>query len=215
MGFLEEIDDTCKLVIDTNSKHIHYTKGELIFQDKEPLDHLYIIVKGYVTTYSLNNQGRERVIFTLQAGSILNDCTFEAMNATCNAVAFSTCDIMCIPFSTISTLMIEPHFAKQLVIELSKINRRLTRQIKSSSASHIDKKIAAKIWKLSIEFGKESGEWHNIDMTFPVTYLAKMIGTNRETVSRTLSMFETLDILKWQNKQLYIKQNEMLAYYRK
>lgn len=65
--------------------------------------------------------------------------------------------------------------------------RRLYRQLKNSSGSvRLDKRIAAKLWKLSKDYPAPHPEGVAIDLKITTTFLAELIGASRESVSRNL-----------------------------
>ena len=65
--------------------------------------------------------------------------------------------------------------------------RRLYRQLKNSSGFvRLDKRIAAKLWKLSKDYPAPHPEGVAIDLKITMTFLAELIGASRESVSRSI-----------------------------
>ena len=75
---------------------------------------------------------------------------------------------------------------KIVLNEMSKKVRRLYRQMKNVTPIKLEKRVAAKLWKLSKDYGKEVPEGTLIDLDISITYLADMFGSPRESVSRAI-----------------------------
>lgn len=93
--------------------------------------------------------------------------------------------------------------------------RRLYRQLKNTLPIGMDKRLAAKLWKLGKDNkGEVIDEWSKIELSISVTYLSYMLGTSRESISRSLKLLIDLKLVKWIERNIYIKEKELLQYYR-
>lgn len=79
---------------------------------------------------------------------------------------------------------------KDIISYMERRIRRLYRQLKNSISIKVDKKLAAKLYRLSREFGVCCGEWTLLNVNITVTYLADMLGCKRETVSRMIKVLQ-------------------------
>ncbi|MDO7204375.1 Crp/Fnr family transcriptional regulator [Paraclostridium bifermentans] len=94
---------------------------------------------------------------------------------------------------------------KNILVHTQNINRRLYRQLKNSSSLNIDKKLAAKLYRMGKEFGVKQGEWTLIKANISITYIAEMLGCKRESLSRTMKQLQDYGLVKIVNKNIYIK----------
>ncbi len=94
--------------------------------------------------------------------------------------------------------------------------RRLYRQLKNTNPNKkIEKKIAAKLWKLSKDYGIEVADGVEINLNISITYLADMFGSQRETISRAIKVLEKENLIKFSNKKITIKnRTELLRFFK-
>ena len=88
--------------------------------------------------------------------------------------------------------------------------RRLYRQSKNSIPIKVEKRVAAKLWKLSRDYGREVEEGTLIDLSITITYLADMFGAPRETISRALKILNNKGLIINKNKKIIIPDREKL-----
>ena len=89
--------------------------------------------------------------------------------------------------------------------------RRLYRQLKNSTPIKVEKKVAAKLWKLSKDYGIESEDGTLINLKISITYLADMFGAPRETISRALKILQEKDLIIFEKKKIVVIDMDRLA----
>ena len=84
--------------------------------------------------------------------------------------------------------------------------RRLYRQLKNSVTINIDKRLAAKLVRLGLDYGsKIDGSCMTlIDLNLTVTYLAKMLGCQRESVSRAMKSLTNRGIVELDGRKISV-----------
>lgn len=191
-----------------------YIKGKHIFRDKENIEDVYIVHKGKVALYKLNEYGQKKVVFILGKGSFINEVILDYQSTSINCEAFENCEILSIKKSKIEELMEKDFSITTLVVNsLAKKTRRMYRQLKNSTSLKIEKKVAAKLWKLSKDYGREIEEGTLIDLTLSVTYLSEMFGTPRETISRALKILVNEGLILQKNKKIIVIDKDNLSKY--
>ena len=89
---------------------------------------------------------------------------------------------------------------------------RLGHQLKNTNSSiFLEKKLAAKLWKLSRDFGVDTEEGREIDINLSVTFLADMLGVSRETTSRMFSILVGMGLVKQNKKRIIILDEKALS----
>ena len=78
----------------------------------------------------------------------------------------------------------------------------------------MDKKLAAKLYRMGREFGINKDEWTLINADLTITYMADMLGCKRETLSRAMKVLQDKNLVKFENKKIYIKQDELSLYFK-
>lgn len=75
----------------------------------------------------------------------------------------------------------------------------------------MEKKLAAKLWKLSRDYGVKCEDGVTINMNISVTYLADLLGSKRETVSRSLKILLGNKLIKYENKKIKVIDQDKLS----
>ena len=101
---------------------------------------------------------------------------------------------------------------KNIIISLSSKTRRLYRQLKNTPSSiKIEKRLAAKLYKLAKDYGVEHEDGIVIDMEISITYMADLLGSQRETVSRAMKVLQKNNLINYKSKKIIISNFEKLA----
>lgn len=192
-------------------------KGDHIFRDKEVVNTLYIIINGMVTLYKNNSIGEKKVIFVYGRGKTVNEVIINGLPASINCEVLSHALVLCFPINQFIEVMEQDFGLSKAIMESMSIKiRRMYRQLKNSSTSiHIDKKIAAKLYKLSMDYGSPCYDGIRIDIDLTITYLADMLGSKRETVSRQLKILSDAGMVVFKENRFIIPDCEKLREYYK
>ena len=92
--------------------------------------------------------------------------------------------------------------------------RRLYRQLKNTTnAPSGEKRLAAKLFKLGKDYGVCSGDGTLIDMNLSITYLADMLGSKRETVSRQVKRLTELGLINMERNRITIPDMKKISEY--
>lgn len=100
--------------------------------------------------------------------------------------------------------------SKAIVDSMATKIRRMYRQLaNASNALHLERQVASKLWKLAKDFGNYSTvneQEKSIEIGFDMTisFLADMVGSKRETVSRTVKKLTELGVLKYRRNRFEI-----------
>lgn len=190
-------------------------KGEILFLEKDRMNQFYAVLSGSVSMYRLSSNGQKRVFFLLDKGSLVNEVVFDDKPVSVVCEAFEATVVA--EFSKDDFLKIMENDFKLTMNILKSIGhkqRRLYRQLKNTLPIGIEKRLAAKLWKLSKDHGIKTDEWTCIEKGITITYLSYMLGTSRETISRSIKVLTEMDAVKCVSRQLYVKEEILLSYYR-
>lgn len=189
-------------------------KGEHIFRDKELEQRIYVIYKGKVSMYKMNEHAQKRVIFILGRDKIVNEVILDELPASISCECFERCEILCFDRKGFTDIMRDDFdLTTSVILSLSNKTRRLYRQLKNATPIKIEKRLAAKLWKLSKDYGVEDRDGILINLNITMTYIADMFGATRETISRSMKILQENGFVKMRNKQIIILNREKLAEY--
>lgn len=212
---LQNANEASIKVLNTCGKLKKVTKGEQLFRDKEYVPYIYIIISGLAALYKISSMGEKKVIFVFGKGKMLNEVIFQNMTSSINCEILEEALILCFPKDRLIDIMKGDFELTKAIIDSMAIKvRRLYRQLKNTSNSiRGDKKIAAKLWKLSGDYGVPCEEGIKIDMELSITYLADMLGSRRETVSRQLKLLAEKNLVIVRRNKFIIPEREELGKY--
>ena len=167
-----------------------WNKGSHVFLQDEPLENVYFIYEGKIKVYRTDLNGKEQIVSILKKGDMFPHVGFFRKG---NYPAFSevleNAILVVVPISQFEKVLIEN---PELCIKVFKVLGEKIVDLQERLESQILNNTYQQIIKLLIRLGNEhgiklddgrihlKGEFTNRD-------LANMIGTTRETVSRTLT----------------------------
>ncbi len=190
-------------------------KGETLFWEKDQVDAVYAVTSGKFAILRYSGTGQKRIFFILDSGALINEVVFDNLPVSVVAEAYEDCEVLRFPKDAITKIMmVDFQLTTNIMCSMGKKQRRLYRQLKNTVPIKIDKKLAAKLWKLSKDYGVVDDEWIRIDLKITVTSLSHLMGSPRETISRALKTLIELGVVKWKGKQLMVREKEILDYYR-
>ena len=186
-------------------------KNEHLFRDKEIINSIYIVKSGKVALYKQSESAQKKVIFILGKESIINEIIIDDLPSSINCEAFENAEIICFDRIKFIDIMKDDFELSKIIINSLAIKvRRLYRQSKNSIPIKVEKRVAAKLWKLSRDYGREVEEGTLIDLSITITYLADMFGAPRETISRALKILNNKGLIINKNKKIIIPDREKL-----
>ena len=190
-----------------------YKIGSHLFRDKEDVNTLYVVVSGSVSLYKLNESGHKRVIFILGAGKMLNDVIIQDLPASINCEIFEEAQILSYDkYAFLNIMENDFTLSKNIICSLAMKVRRMYRQLKNANGViRMEKKLAAKLWKLSRDYGVPCDNGVIINMNISITYLADLLGSKRETISRSLKILSNENLIEYENKKIKIISQEKLS----
>ena len=191
-----------------------YLKNSHIFRERETVDNIYIVFNGKVAIYKINEDGHKKVVFILNRGTFINEAQLDNLTSSVNCEAFENCEILSFNKEKFMEIMAGDFKVTTIVINaLAKKTRRMYRQLKNSTSINIKKKVAAKLWKFSNDYGVKVEEGTLIDLSMSVTYLSEMFGIPRETISRALKILSEKNLIIQKNKKIIVVDKDILAMY--
>lgn len=192
-------------------------KGTILMRAKEPVSSVYIQVSGKSIIYNLTHSGKRKILFIYGKGALLNEHVFNSRTTSIYSETIDRSRIFIIPCAEFVKIM-EEDFAltKNIMEAQEKKIWRLSHQLKNTMSSiYLERKLAAKLWKLARDFGIQTEEGIEIDVNMSVTFLADMLGVPRETTSRACSVLIDNGLIKMNKKRIIIADSEKMSLFYK
>lgn len=193
-------------------------KGSICFRARETTSHIYILLNGRAIIYNLTNQGQRKIIYILGDGQLLNESMMmeHPPGTFCEIIEPSF--VFAIRKSYFVRLLKHDYQLTENVLRsYEKRIWRLSHQLKNTTGStNLEKKLAAKLWKLARDFGKKTQSGILIDVNLSITFLADLLGAPRETVSRLCKSLVSRGLIQMERKKITVIDSEGLAnFYKK
>jgi CRP-like cAMP-binding protein len=190
-------------------------KGESLFMEKDDGDALFFLIEGIVAVYKLHRNGDKRTVFIYGAGALLNEMILDYKPVSINAEALRDSQVVCLNRSRfLSACAGDFGLAKAVMDTMAMKIRRLYRLMKNTAHNvRGDKRIVARLWKLSRDFGRPTSRGTEIDFDLTVTQFAELLGTQRETVSRQMQFLTKQGIVVLDKKRFIIPDRDKLLQY--
>ncbi len=168
-----------------------FDKGEMIYMAGDSSDNLYVIHKGKVKITRFTESGKEQVIRILGPGEFMGELTlFSKSPMTDNGEAIEKVTMCMISGDKLKELMSRfPSITFKIMEELSMRLEKAENTIENISLHSVERRIAENILYLSeershLKLNMSKGDW------------ASQLGMSQETLSRKLSAFQELGIIK-------------------
>ena len=212
----QNIKEESKIELEKIIKIKKLSKKANLFRERDMVDKVYFIKEGKISLFKINESGERKIIFILSNGQMINDILLEenkSSSISCEAFEKSTL-LECSSKDFLKIMENDFTLTKNVLIHMQNINRRLYRQLKNSISIRMDKKLASKLYRMGREFGINKGEWTLINANLTITYIADMLGCKRETLSRAMKVLQDENLVKIENKKMYIKKDELSTYFK-
>ncbi len=200
-----------------SGKIVKYDKNAECFRAKDKNYYLYFLLDGSAAIYNLTHCGRQKTIFYLGPGELLNDCITPDVFVSVSCHTMVPCNVFIIKSDIFNRIMKKDFALTQAVVkELERKIWRMGHQLKNTMGSiYMERKLAAKLWKLGRDFGKRDDKGLYIDIPLSITELADFLGAPRETTSRICKLLSGYELIKMENKKIYLISPDRLAYFYK
>lgn len=192
-----------------------YEKGQHVFYDSEELTCFYVLLEGLASLYKLNTLGEKRVVFVFGPGKMLNEVMFQDLPVSINCEIREDAQVLVLSKERFWHVMERDQGIARAAFDAMALRvRRLYRQLKNTSnALKGEKRLAAKLYKLARDYGVLTEKGTLIQMQLSITYLAEMLGSQRETVSRQAKKLGDMGLIYVEKNHFWVPDLEKLSDY--
>ena len=181
-------------------------KGDIIIQAHQFQEDVYIQLDGKSIVYNLTHAGNRKILFILGPGALLNEHVLNQNHSSTYCKAIEPGMVFAVS-STEFLYAMERDFSltKAVLAAQERKMWRLGHQLKNTVGSiYLERKLAAKLWKLARDFGNPVPDGIEIGVTLPVTMLADLLGAPRETTSRLCRKLADYGLIKVSGKRIIL-----------
>ncbi len=211
-GILNRIPPELKEKLISLGNTLVFKRGDILYKEKTEMPELIFLLKGYAALSRSSRYGEERILFLCAEGDLTDELVLQDGRARNTAVCLSDCEVLKVPAERFEELLGQhPQLMRALFDSLAVKTRSLYHQTGNSNGTYPPgKRLAARILKLSRDFGTDTEQGREIGFKVTVTMLASMTGAKRETVSRYLSALKKEGCLTHEDGILTVTDTEAL-----
>lgn len=176
-----------------------WKKHSLVFLQGDPLENVYFIYDGKIKIYKSDINGKEQIVAIAKKGEMFPHVGFfRKGDYPAYAEVLESSTLIAVPISKFETVLIEnPELCikvfKVLGEKIVDLQNRLEEQILNNTYEQIIKLLI----RLAQKHGKEQKDGTILlKSEFTNKDLANMIGTTRETISRTLTKMKKDELIE-------------------
>ncbi len=204
--FFADADDTTLSQIAGAGHERHLIRGDLLFQEGDPPEAVYLVLRGRLAIAIANPiDRRESVVALMEAGDLFGEMgMLDEGPRSAMARALEPTTVLEIPFGPVLS-MFEEH--PKLLWNVTRLLAQRIRVTDEALADSVFLDVTGRTAKRLLELADGSDSF-----TLPVTQeeLAGMVGASRERVNKAIASFIRLGWLEQQERTYTILQRDRL-----
>jgi CRP/FNR family transcriptional regulator, cyclic AMP receptor protein len=191
-------DQELKKIVDISISR-EWKKGNHVFMQDDPLENVYFIYDGKIKIYKSDVNGKEQIVSILKRGEMFPHVGFFRKGGyPAFSEVLEDSILVVVPISQFEKVLIEN---PELCIKVFKVLGEKIVDLQERLESQILNNTYEQIIKLLVRLSKLDGKELNdgrvlLESAFTNRDLANMIGTTRETVSRTLTKLRKENLIE-------------------
>ena len=185
-----------------------YSRGEIVFLEKDECNGFYLIIKGKVKIYKTSFGGKEQIFHIYGPGNPFGEVpVFSGQRFPASAQTIIDSHLLFFPRSAFVELISkQPSLALNMLAVLSMRLRQFTVQVENLSLKEVPGRLASYILYLS----KEQKRDDHIRLSISKGQLASLLGTVPETLSRIFSKMTEQNLIYVNGRTINLIDNQGL-----
>ncbi|MDO5100792.1 MAG: Crp/Fnr family transcriptional regulator [Eubacteriales bacterium] len=204
---LQGCSQQCRQQFAARTGLLRLPKNHCLYSDQMHMDYLYFLLEGRVNLVKYSEHGECRVILIPEIGMMINQPRSWKQLSAAECRTLTETVLARISLVDFEQLMQQEYrLAANCMAAMEKRIRQLYRQLKNTVSLSVEKRLASKLYRLGRQFGK----WDNqmgmtlIELPLSITYMAKLVGCQRETLSRCVKAMETNGVLRIERRRTHV-----------
>jgi CRP/FNR family transcriptional regulator, cyclic AMP receptor protein len=170
------------------AREIHLSTGDVLFDEGDESDGLYVICTGILRVYLTANDTREATINLLEDGETIGEIALlDGLPRSAGAAALTDSKLIFIPREPFLSLLDESaNLAKQIILTLCERLRAANAQVNQAIFHDLRHRLVVLLRQLAIIHGHVEQDVAVVDLDLTQGALAQMLGASREAVNKQL-----------------------------
>lgn len=198
-------------IFDLNKQTIRVKAKQRIFNEGDPVKGIYFIEQGKVKVLSGFNAEEEKIIRIAGNDMLLGHRGLHYKHYHISSETLTDTSLTFLPLNIfIKIIKANPDMAIYLLNFMTEELREAEERMKNLLILDPKKRVALILIKLIDCFGYSNKTSKLLSYTLSRSDIANMAGTTYETIIRTLAVFEVLNLIELQGKEIAIKNETKL-----
>jgi CRP/FNR family transcriptional regulator, cyclic AMP receptor protein len=190
----------------------YFQRGQILYTPKERSEALFMLKKGRVRIYRVGRDGRELTLTVVGAGTVFGEMSLTAQrleNAYAEAMEPT---VVC---------KMKRHDLERLVMDKPQVGLKVMRvlserlslaeeRMEDIALKEVPARLASFILQLIESEGLVTREGYRIPTRYTHRQLATMIGSKRETVTKSFSMLQQAGVVELKRRRIHVGDIEAL-----
>jgi CRP-like cAMP-binding protein len=188
-------------------------KGQILFQEGQAGDRLYLVKSGKIKLSHASGDGRESVLMVLGPGDMFGELSlFDPGPRTSTAIAVTDSEVLGLGNTDLKPwLEGRPEVAQALLQALAHRLRRNSEIMSDLVFADVPGRVAKALLELGEKFGVKSSTGISVHHDLTQEELAQLVGASRETVNKALADFASRGWVKLEPRAVIILDYERLV----
>lgn len=186
-------------------------KSDTLFASDDPVDTVYLLLRGRVKVYCLAPDGKELILWFCHPGDLFGVAgTADALRGTC-ARACTPTEILAIPREHFRNFLLHyPAAALEVLDALSQRIRTLSDTVQNLATTSVTGRVASLLQRLGVDRSLCVGDVACQDIPLTHQDIADMVGCCRQSVSETLGELKRIGAITCGRNRLRVIDNAAL-----
>ena len=206
------LDDEASATLMSSMTQTRLERGDVLFNEGDQGDRLYVIREGKVKIVRRSQDGRENLVAILGPGEMFGELSlFDPGPRTMTATAVAETQLLGLGNEDLNGLLQgRPGVAKVLLAALAQRLRRTNENLADLVFTDVPGRVAKALLDLSARFGRPVEEGVLVAHDLTQEELAQLVGASRETVNKALADFVHRGWIQRQGKSVVVLDEERL-----
>jgi CRP/FNR family cyclic AMP-dependent transcriptional regulator len=212
-GLFQGVDPEAAEALASSLEYVDAPKGQVVFNEGEPGDSLYIVMSGKVKVGRRAADGRENMLAVMGPSDLVGELSiFDPGPRTASATAVTDSRLARMKQSALRPwIQDRPEIAEQLLRVLARRLRRTNDALADLIFTDVPGRVAKNLLQMAARFGSREGNTLRVTHDLTQEELAQLVGASRETVNKALADFASRGWLRLEGKSVIILDHERLA----
>jgi len=188
------------------SSIVEYRKGQMIYNQDQPSNSIYLVIDGKIKVSRLADDGHQVVMDIYQPDEFFGESAFLNLpHRPEQAVALENAKLMAWSTTEIDDIIMKrPRLAVALLQILAQRTMDFTYRIESFSVDNISRRLARTLIRFSERLGTQEEDGSVRMVPFTHELLSQYVGTSREIVTHYMNQFRRQGYLRYSRKGIIL-----------